>query len=154
MPLLIRRYVEADHARVLELHTLGLEQFGASSPRGAWDADIDDVQGAYLSKGGDFLVGELDGEVVAMGGFWRKTEKVAEIKRMRVDPRYQGNGFGQAILTELERRARSMGYSTLLLDTLPNMTPARRLYAKNGFVQTGTKKVGRFVAILYEKPLE
>ncbi len=154
MALLIRRYVEADHARVLELHILGLEQFEASSPRGSWDADVDDIQGAYLGRKGEFLVGELDGEVVAMGGFWQKTDTVAEIKRMRVHPKYQGRGFGQAILTELERRARSLGYSSLFLDTLPTMTPARRLYAKNGFVQTGTKKVGPFEAVLYEKTLE
>jgi hypothetical protein len=47
-----------------------------------------------------------------------------------------------------------MGYSSMFLDTLPIMAPARRLYTKNGFVQAGTKKVGRFEAILYEKALE
>jgi ribosomal protein S18 acetylase RimI-like enzyme len=153
MSFLIRRYVEADHARVLELHVLGLKQFEADSPRGSWDADIDDVAGVYLSKKGEFLVGELDGEVVAMGGFWRKTEKVAELKRMRVHPEHQRRGYGQAILTELEKRAKAMGYSSMFLDTLPIMAPARRLYTKNGFVQTGTKKIGRFEAILYEKAL-
>jgi ribosomal protein S18 acetylase RimI-like enzyme len=154
MAFLIRRYAEADHSKVLELHILGLRQFEADSPRGSWDADIDDIEGVYLSKKGEFLVGELDGEVVAMGGFWRKTEKMAELKRMRVHPEYQRRGFGQAILAELERRAKAMGYSSMFLDTLPIMTPARRLYTKNGFVQTGTKKVGRFEAILYEKTLE
>ena len=153
MALLIRRYVEADHARVLELHILGLKQFEANSPRGSWDADVDDIEGRYFNSKGEFLVGELDGQVVAMGGFWRKTDEMAEIKRMRVDPEYQGRGFGQAILTELEIRARSLGYTSLFLDTLPTMTPARHLYTKNGFVQTGTKKVGRFEAILYEKTL-
>jgi ribosomal protein S18 acetylase RimI-like enzyme len=151
---LIRRYVEADHTKVLELHVLGLRQFDAESPRGKWDADIDDIEEVYLSNKGEFLVGELDGEVVAMGGFWRKTEELAELKRMRVHPRFQRRGFGQAILTELERRAKSLGYSSFLLDTLPTMAPARSLYSKNGFVQTGTKKVGRFEAILYQKALE
>jgi GNAT superfamily N-acetyltransferase len=154
MVLLIRRYVEADHPRVLELHILGLKQFEANSPRGSWDADIDDIEGVYLSNKGEFLVGELAGQVVATGGFRRKTEKVAELKRMRVHPEYQRQGFGQAILTELERRAKSLGYASLFLDTLPTLMPARRLYSKNGFVQTGTKKVGRFEAILYEKTLD
>jgi len=154
MAFLIRRYVEADHAKVLELHVLGLKQFDAESPRGKWDADVDDIEGVYLSNKGEFLVGELEGVVVAMGGFWRKTEKVAELKRMRVDPRFQKRGFGQAILTELEKRAKAMGYSSMFLDTLPIMAPARRLYTKNGFMQTGTKKIGRFDAILYEKALE
>ena len=154
MTFSIRRYVGADHARVVELHVLGLEQFEANSPRGSWDADIDDIEGVYLSNKGEFLVGELDGEVVAMGGFRQKTEMVAELKRMRVHPKYQRRGFGQAILTELEKRAKSLGYSSFFLDTLPTMAPARHLYSKNGFVQTGTKKVGRFDAILYEKTFD
>jgi ribosomal protein S18 acetylase RimI-like enzyme len=154
MAFSIRRYVEADHARVLELHMLGLAQFDAVSPRGSWDADVDDIEGVYLSNNGEFLVGELDGVVVAIGGFRQKTEKVAELKRMRVDPKYQRQGFGQAILTELEKRAKSMGYTSFYLDTLPHMAPARSLYSKNGFVQTGTKRVGRWQAILYEKTFE
>ncbi len=154
MAFSIRRYVETDRARMLELHILGLRQFDAGSPRGSWDADVDDIEGVYLSNNGEFLVGEIDGKVVAMGGFRRKTDKVAELKRMRVDPEYQRRGFGQAILTELEKRAKSMGYTSFFLDTLPHMAPARHLYTKNGFVQAGTKKVGRFEAILYEKTLE
>lgn len=154
MPLLIRRYVEADRARVLELHMLGLAQFDAVSPRGSWDADVDHIEGVYLNGKGEFLVGEVDGEVVAIGGFRWKTDKVAELKRMRVDPKFQRRGFGQEILTELEKRARSMGYTSFYLDTLPHMAPARHLYTKNGFVQTGTKRVGRWEAILYEKTFE
>jgi ribosomal protein S18 acetylase RimI-like enzyme len=154
MAFSIRRYVEADHTRVLELHILGMEQFDARSPRGSWDADVDDIESVYLKNKGEFLVGELDGEVVAMGGFRRKTDKVAELKRMRVHPKCQRQGFGQAILAELEKRARSLGYTSFLLDTLPTMAPARRLYSKNGLVQTGTKKVGRFEAILYEKAFD
>jgi ribosomal protein S18 acetylase RimI-like enzyme len=121
---------------------------------GSWDADIDDIEGTYLGNRGEFLVGELDGEVVAMGGFRRKTEKMAELKRMRVHPNYQRRGFGQAILTELERRAKSLGYSVFCLDTMSTMLPAQRLYSKNGFMQTGTKKLGTFVTILCEKALE
>ncbi len=154
MALSIRRYIKADHAKVVELHVLGLKQFEADSPRGSWDADVDDIEGVYLSNKGEFLVGEIDGEVVAIGGFRRKTEKVAELKRMRVHPKYQQRGFGQAILTELETRAKSLGYSSMLLDTLPTMAPARHLYTKNGYAQTGTKRVGGFEAILYEKNLE
>jgi GNAT superfamily N-acetyltransferase len=150
----IRRYAKADHARVLELHLLGLAQFDAVSPRGSWDADVDDIEGVYLNGKGEFLVGEVDGEVVAIGGFRWKADRVAELKRMRVDPRFQRRGFGQAILIELEKRAKSMGYTSFFLDTLPHMAPARSLYAKNGFVQTGTKKVGRWQAVLYEKVFE
>jgi GNAT superfamily N-acetyltransferase len=40
-----------------------------------------------------------------MGAFRRTDPERAEIKRMRVHPDYQGRGFGQIILSELEARA-------------------------------------------------
>jgi ribosomal protein S18 acetylase RimI-like enzyme len=153
MRLKIRRYSAKDHPRVMELHVLGLEQFQSNSRRGAWDADVDDIEGAYFGKDGEFLVGELEGEVVAMGGFRRKDERTAEVKRVRVHPGHQRRGFGQAILSELEHRARSLGYSVLFLDTTLSMVPAQKLYLKNGFVEVGREKDGRFQMILYEKAL-
>lgn len=88
---------------------LGLGQHGVKPIPGPWDKDLNDIENIYL-KGGDFIVGELEGKVIAMGAFKRKDEEAAEIKRMRVHPDFQGRGFGQAILEELEKRAKKMGY--------------------------------------------
>lgn len=44
----------------------------------------------------------------------------------RDDPDYQGRGYGQLILDELEVRARALGYQTLHLDSILQI-PAQRL---------------------------
>ncbi len=72
---------------------------------------------------------------------------------MRVHPDYQGRGFGQIILDELETRARAMGYKTLHLDTSVLQVPAQKLYEKNGFREVGRDIYHQLEVMLYEKQL-
>jgi ribosomal protein S18 acetylase RimI-like enzyme len=103
---------------------------------------------------GEFLIGECDGLLVAMGALKRTSpEERAEIKRMRVHPEYQGRGYGQLMLDELEVRARVLGYQTLHLDTSILQIPAQRLYEKNGFREVGRDSYQGLEVILYEKQL-
>jgi ribosomal protein S18 acetylase RimI-like enzyme len=89
------------------------------------------VEETYIDSGGDFLVGLLDDEIVAMGAFRPPTgyltdyfddlpKTTAEVKRMRVDPGQQRRGYGQQIYDELERRAEKRGFTDLVLDTSPD----------------------------------
>jgi ribosomal protein S18 acetylase RimI-like enzyme len=88
-----------------------------------------------------------------MGAFKRTGEGVAEVTRMRIHPNHQRKGYGQAVLSALEVRAREMGYQRLHLETTMQQVAAQGLYAANGFVQTGTGKYEDFVLLQYEKPL-
>ena len=66
----IRRYVPRDYERVFELHVLGLEQTGTHVDSWAYGQDLSSPEAlaaTYLGDRGDFLVGELDGVIVAMG---------------------------------------------------------------------------------------
>ena len=96
--LAIRRYEEPDHDEVWALHNVALEAVGVHGGNGAWDDDLHHIDQVYLEAGGEFLVGVLDGHIVAMGAFKRISREAAEIKRIRVYPAFQRRGFGQAIL--------------------------------------------------------
>ena len=150
----IRRYVPPDQEDIEHLHVIALQQAGAYLGRGPWDDDIYAIEEVYLKRQGEFLVGECDGLLVAMGAFRRTSSTRAEIKRMRVHPDYQQRGFAQLILNELEARARTLGYTTLHLDTSTVQIAAQRLYEKNGYREVGRKKYQHFENILYEKELE
>ena len=149
----LRRYTTGDLTAVEYLHVFAIQQTGAYLGRGPWDDDVYAIEGAYLNNRGEFLVGEWDGMFVAMGGLHRTTSERAEIKRMRVHPDYQGRGFGQLILDELETRARALGYKTLHLDTSVLQVPAQKLYEKNGFREVGRDFYNQLEVILYEKQL-
>lgn len=149
----LRRYAAGDMEAVEHLHVFAIQQMGAYLGRGPWDDDVYAIEKEYLNNQGEFLVGEWDGVLVAMGALHRTTAERAQIKRMRVHPDYQGRGFGQLILNELEARARALGYKTLHLDTSIVQLPAQKLYEKNGYREVGRDIYGHLEVILYEKQL-
>lgn len=150
----LRRYTPTDQEAVEYLHVHAIRQAGAYLGRGPWDDDVYTIEEAYLHNQGEFLIGECDGIFVAMGALRCTSPERAEIKRMRVHPDYQGRGFGQIILDELEARARALGYTTLHLDTAVIQIPAQKLYEKNGFREVDRDIYGGLEVILYEKQLK
>jgi GNAT superfamily N-acetyltransferase len=150
----LRRYEESDASRVRQLHEDGLRQTDADAGHGPWDDDLRSVRSVYLDNAGEFLIGVVDGEIVAMGGLLRVSKTVAEVKRMRVDVRFQRQGFGRAILRRLEARALELGYRTLRLDTTVQQSPAQRLYESSGYLQVrrGLDPAGHEL-VLFEKRL-
>jgi GNAT superfamily N-acetyltransferase len=147
----IRRYAPGDKHAVRRLHDDALNEVGAHLGSGPWDEDLDEIESLYLDSGGEFLVGVLDGEVVAMGALRRTSPETAELKRMRVKPGLQGRGYGQTLLDALHRRAAELGYSTLHLDTTVQQRAARRLYIKNGYREVRRGSIGPFKCIFYER---
>jgi len=149
--LLIRRYRDADHDAVWDLHNTALNAVDAHGGNGPWDDDLHHVREVYLDAGGEFLVGERDGRLVAMGALCPLDQVTAEITRMRVHPDVWRCGFGQAMLERLQARAAELGYRLLHLETTAGQTAARGLYEKNGYVEVGRLRWRRFEVIAYEK---
>ena len=149
----IRRYEPKDKRAVRCLHDDALNEVGAHLGSGGWDDDLDEIESVYLDSGGEFLVGVLNGEVVAMGALIRISPRKAGLTRMRVKPGLQGRGYGQILLDALHRRATELGYSTLRLDTTVQQRAAQRLYLKNGYIETGRGTVGPFACIFYEREI-
>lgn len=152
--LTVRRYRSADHDEVWQLHNLALRQVEAHAGNGPWDEDLHKIEEVYLENKGEFLVAELDGEIVGMGALLRKDRSTAEVRRMRVAPECQGEGVGKLVLDKLQEKAREYGYRKLVLDTTTKQVAAQRLYLKNGFKEVERTQAGGFKCIHYEKELE
>lgn len=105
------------------------------------DADLQAVEAEFLDSGGEFLVGEIDSDIVAMGAVQPSTAvdrheagpDTGVIRRMRVDPNHQRQGYGSRILSELESRAAALGFDRLVLDTMADQTAAIGLYESFGY---------------------
>jgi len=149
----IRRYQASDYDEVWNLHILALQHVGAYLGSGPWDNDLLHIEQVYLHNRGEFLVGTIDERIIAMGAFRKTSDERAEIKRMRVHPDFQGRGYGQIILDELERRAKTAGYTLLHLDTSIVQIAAQKLYMKNGYRETGREIHGGLECILFEKSI-
>jgi ribosomal protein S18 acetylase RimI-like enzyme len=150
-PLHVRRYEQGDKCAVRRLHDDALNEVGAHLGSGPWDEDLDRIEDIYLRSGGEFLVGTVDGEIVAMGALRRISPGKAGVTRMRVRPALQGRGYGQILLDALHHRAAELGYRALHLDTTVQQRAAQLLYVKNGYTEVGRGRIGPFECIFYER---
>lgn len=163
--LVLCQYRPADNDRVRELHATALRAAGGFV-EGVPEPDLDAIEETYLTNG-DFLVGEIEDRIVAMGTFRPAqgyvtefldcSETTAELKRMRVDPDHQRQGYGQTVYEELEHRARERGLTELVLDTTPPQVGAQRFFETNGFDQVQSEHLQwegePFELLFYRKSL-
>ncbi len=150
--LKIRKFQLNDQEAVMKLHKRALEGTGADLNDDTWDDDLKDISNAYV--GGIFLIGTVDNTIVAMGAIKRdQNTGQYQVKRMRIDQAYRRQGFGQAILLELEKYARTIGVKELYLDTTVCQTSAQKLYEKNGFKELSRGNIYDLPSIYYRKQL-
>jgi GNAT superfamily N-acetyltransferase len=82
---------------------------------------------------GTFLIGYLDGDPAASGGWRRRDETTVEIKRMYVVPAARRRGYARLLLAELERTAAEAGYRDAVLETGLAQPEALELYRACGY---------------------
>ena len=105
----------------------------------------------YINSGGCFVLIEENESIQAMGALKIISEKVAEIKRMRVETSLQRQGLGQKILDYLILHAKKHGVERIILDTSELQEAAQYFYIKNGFIEYNRKKWNDIIIIFYEK---
>ena len=86
----------------------------------------------FTPPGGLFLVGYVDAEGVACGG-WRSHGTDAELKRMYVRRSARRGGLARELLAELERTAAAAGHHRMILETGSKQPEAVALYRSAGY---------------------
>ena len=87
------------------------------------------LNAAQVAAGdGAFLVAYLDDVAVGCGAVRRLDQTTAELKRMYVDPSVRGRGIGRALVAALEREAKIIGATRVVLEIGTRLAPAIKLY--------------------------
>jgi len=152
--VIIRRFQPQDQDAVFNIYCRTLDKLGLLRPERSNPKNFEDIQKTYLEgRNGDFFVGELDGQIVATGGYNPDEEHqdIAFIRRMYTLPDQQGQGIGEKILKQLEESINGkLQYKKMQLFTTNEMVNAQKLYKKMGFA-VAEKQTDGFI---YEKIIE
>jgi GNAT superfamily N-acetyltransferase len=109
-----------------------------------FDRELATLPGAYAPPRGRLLIAGAAEEAFACIALRPIDSAEAEVKRLYVQPRRRGEGWGERLANRILDDARAIGYRELKLDTLDWMKEARALYARLGF---------RECAAYYDNPL-
>jgi GNAT superfamily N-acetyltransferase len=148
------RYKSEFREPMLVLHRSAIEGFSLGMSQQEDEADLVAVEEVYLRSRGEFLLGFIGERLVAMGGFKRLSDGLAELRRMRIARDLQGRGYGTLILRELEWRAYQSGVRTLCLDTARRRPLTLAFYRKHGYQETGQSFYGAVETVQFSKTLD
>lgn len=98
-----------------------------------FDRELANLPGDYVPPQGVLLLARVDGRIAGCVAAHQWSAGTCEMKRLFVRDAFRGAGCGRALVESIIAWARRSGYHRMLLDTLPVMDEAQRLYARLGF---------------------
>lgn len=96
-------------------------------------AELDRLSVMYAPPAGALLLARAGADTVGCVGLRKLRDDICEMKRLYIRPDFRGRHFGRRMAEDIARRARELGYRTLVLDTLGTMEAAQGLYLSMGF---------------------
>lgn len=100
-----------------------------------FDHELDGLPGDYAPPMGRLLFAESGSDPVGCIALRPRGPGIAEMKRLYIRPAFRGHGLGRALVERIIAEALTAGYRRIVLDTLPEMADAHRLYLAFGFAE-------------------
>lgn len=135
VPYLLRPHQPGDMGWVVQKHgVLYNSEYG-------WDETF---EGLVAEIAGEFIkhfdpkrercwMAEMNGEIVGSVFLVKKTDEIAKLRLLIVDPKARGLGIGKRLVDECIRFARRTGYRKITLWTNNVLLAARHIYKSAGF---------------------
>jgi ribosomal protein S18 acetylase RimI-like enzyme len=88
---------------------------------------------SYLPPEGIYYLIQSSNSLFGMGAIRELKNGIGEIKRMYIQQKYRGKGYGKTLLDLLLNRGKEFGFSSIRLDTGIFMVAAQKVYRNAGF---------------------
>lgn len=101
-----------------------------------YDKELEDPASKYGMPEGRLYLAYYEDKLAGCVGLKKLDEEgLCELKRMYVRPQFRGKKMGEKLLEVILSDAKEIGYRAMLLDTLPFLKSAIRMYRKKGFYE-------------------
>uniref|UniRef100_UPI0031E015FC GNAT family N-acetyltransferase n=1 Tax=Chitinophaga sp. TaxID=1869181 RepID=UPI0031E015FC len=133
----IRKIQPTDNQTLGSVIQQVLKEFGVDKPGTAYfDAQLFSLYDLFQTPGSTYWVLETDTEIVGCGGIFPTKgldPNCVELVKFYLLPKARGKGLGKQLLLQCIDSAKEMGYHSIYLETMPELTSAIPLYERNGF---------------------
>ncbi|MGB0411889.1 MAG: GNAT family N-acetyltransferase [Pikeienuella sp.] len=114
------------------------------------DAEIEHLPRPYAPPDGALIAARSEGGThVGCIGLRRLDEQSCEVKRLFVRPEQRGERLGEKLVAALIEKARTLGYSQVVLDVGEYQKPAIALYRKCGFREIAPKDHISYAGVVF-----
>lgn len=100
-----------------------------------YDEELRHLESKYGLPYGRLYLAYYNNHVAGCIGLKKIDEKHCEMKRLYVRPEFRGHRIGEKLIEKIIADAKEIGYSYMLLDTLPFLKNAIHQYKKFGFYE-------------------
>ena len=101
-----------------------------------YDDELENPEEKYGMPGGRLYLAYMDGEIAGCIALRKIDDKLCELKRLYVKQEFRGRHIAKQLVKVIIDDAEKIGYDKLLLDTLPFLTTALKMYKELGFYET------------------
>lgn len=123
--------------------------FGKYLDKQNYSEELNHLEEKYGMPGGRLYAAYEDGAPVGCVGLRRIDGDDCELKRMYVRPQYRDRHIGSTLMRRVIDDAREIGYSHMMLDTIPVLERAIEMYRRYGFYEIESYNGSPMDGLLY-----
>lgn len=132
MKITIRPLEEKDNSTIARIIRTVLKEHGVDKPGTVFtDPTTDNLYKLFLTKKAMYWVAEVDGEIVGGCGIYPTIglpAKCTELVKLYLLKTVRGLGLGKQLMNKCAEEAKTFGYTSLYLETMPELSNAIGLY--------------------------
>ena len=102
-----------------------------------YDNEIENPEDKYGMPWGRLYIAFYENQVAGCIALRKLNETECEMKRLYVKPEFRNKGIAKMLIEKVISDSKEIGYSSMLLDTLPFLQTAIKMYKKIGFYEIG-----------------
>lgn len=116
-----------------------------------YDEELEHLEKKYGLPDGRLYLAFYHGELAGCIGLRKIDEWNCEMKRLYVRPAFRGKKIGSKLVQQIIKDAKDIGYSYMLLDTLPFLKSAINMYETIGFYEIPSYNDSPMTTSIYMK---